>query len=269
MRIGIFLLALVLFQLVSCKSAYEKVRTSGDPVLIHKTANNLFQKKDYQKALPLYESIISNYRGQKEAEEIFYRYAQCQFYLSDYEAASLYFKNFASTFVLSSLKEEAEFMSVYSLYKQSPVYRLDQTPTEKAIEGFQSFVNQYPESSRVEECNKLIDELRAKLEKKTFEQALLYFDLKSYQACLTTLENLLIDFPDTKNEREVRWLAIRASSVWADNSIFEKQKERYLQTIDKCNLFLKKFPSGKMAAEVKEIRNMVIKKSKNKLYDGY
>jgi len=268
MRKALFLFVFISVML-SCKSAYEKVRTSNDPVLIYKTANSYFQKKEYQKALPLYESIISNYRGQKEAEEIFYKYAQCQFQLADYEAASLYFKNFANTFVLSPLKEEAEFMSVYSLYKQSPVYRLDQTPTEKAIDGFQTFVNVYPESNRVEECNKLIDELRAKLEKKAYEQALLYYNLKLYQASLTTLDNLLVDFPDTKNERELRWLAIKASAEWADNSIFEKQKERYLLTIDKCNTYLKKFPTGKMAAEVKEIKNSVIKKSKNSLYDGY
>lgn len=60
-------------------------------------------------------------------------------------------------------------MSVYSLYKTSPGYRLDQSNTEKAIDGFQLFVNTYPNSKRVEECNKLIDECRAKIEFKSFE----------------------------------------------------------------------------------------------------
>ncbi len=257
MKRPLFLCIYLFLLLSACKSAYEKVRTSSDPLLIYKTANQYYQKKDFQKAVVLYESIITSYRGQKEAEEIYFKYAQCQYELSDFESASLYFKNFASTFVLSPLREEAEFMSVYSIYKTAPSFRLDQSNSEKAIDGFQIFVNSYPESKRVDECNKLIDELRARLEKKSFEQALLYFNLKSFQACLTTLENILSDFPETKNEKEIRLLAIKASHEWAVNSIFEKKKERLIQTLEKCDLFLRKFPTGKSSIEVKEIKRNI------------
>lgn len=269
MKFPLHFLAILMLFYTACKSSYEKIRTSNDSALIYKTANKYYQKKDYQKALPLYESIISNYRGQKEAEEIYFKYAYCQYNLSDFEAASLYFKNFANTFVVSPNREEAEFMAVYSIYRTSPGYRLDQSGTEKAIDGFQTFINAYPESNRVEECNKLIDELRAKMEKKAFEQALLYYDLKTFQACLATLDNLLIDFPDTKNDLEVRLLAIKASEEWAVHSILEKQKERYLLTAEKCDFFLKKYPKVKQSQEVKSIKSKAIQQSKNSIYDGY
>ena len=62
---------LLLFILINaCKSSYEKVRTSNDPILIYKAANDYYAKKDYIRAQSLFESILTNYRGQKEAEEI-------------------------------------------------------------------------------------------------------------------------------------------------------------------------------------------------------
>jgi outer membrane protein assembly factor BamD len=61
-------------------------------------------------------------------------------------------------------------------------------------------------------------------ETKAFEQGKLYYNVKSYQACLTTLDNLMVDFPETKNHREIRFLKAKANYEWAVNSIFEKTK---------------------------------------------
>ena len=253
----------------SCKSTYEKVRTSGDPELILKNANQYYAQKEYLKAQTLFELVISSFRGQKQAEDLYFKYAYTHYYLSDFETASQYFKNFANTFVTSKYKEESEFMAVYTIYRTSPDIKLDQTSTQKAIDGFQSFVNVYPESDRLAECNKLIDQLRLKLETKAYQQALLYYDLKSFQACLTSLENLLTDFPETKNEREIRYLQVKSAYEWAVNSVNKKQKERFNKTIELCNYYLVKFPSGKVSQEVKQIKNQANIKFNNPIYDGY
>ena len=57
-------------------------------------------------------------------------------------------------------KEEAEYMAAYSNFRLSPNYKLDQTYTEKAIEGFEQFINLYPTTERAVNANKLIDEMR-------------------------------------------------------------------------------------------------------------
>ncbi len=261
---------LLLFILINaCKSSYEKVRTSNDPILIYKAANDYYAKKDYIRAQSLFESILTNYRGQKEAEEIYFKYAYCHYYVQEFEMSSHLFKNFSSTFVNSPKKEEAEYMSVYSIYKLSPSYRLDQTSTEKAIDGFQSFANNNPESSRVNECNKIIDELRAKLEVKLLEQGNLYYDLRNYQAAVSSFEHLITEFPETKNQQEVRYLILKSHYELATNSIFEKQEERYKETLIKAEQFLERYKSGKKIAEVKEIKKNTIQKLKNPEYDRY
>ncbi|HEX5625876.1 MAG TPA: outer membrane protein assembly factor BamD [Saprospiraceae bacterium] len=254
---------------IACKSSYEKIRTSSDPQIILKAAEQYYADKEYFKAQGLYELVLTAFRGQKEAEEIYFRYAYCHYYLSEYELASHLFKNFANTFINSTRKEEADYMSVFSLYKTAPGYRLDQSSTEKAIEGFQLFVNTYPRSTRVAECNKLIDECRAKLELKAFEAAKLYYDMKNYQACVASFQNLLNDYPETKNAREIRYLMCKSSFLLAERSIFEKQKERYLEARQHAQTFISKYPGGKHLQEIKEIQKKINNKLKSNDYDRY
>ena len=125
---------------------------------------------------------------------------------------------------MNSVKETAEFNAAQAIYKTSPNYRLDQSGTIKAIDAFSSLsstlILNHPKWLKQQQSWSM--SLRAKLEKKAYEQrwqALL--DIKII-AAISTFENLLTDFPDTKNDRE--WDIIAKSMFLAENSIFEKQK---------------------------------------------
>lgn len=239
----------------ACKSEFEKIRASGDVDRIYTKALEYYDQEEYQKAQTLFELIISSYRGKKEAEDIYYKYAYTYYHLEQFILASYYFKNFSNTYGASSLREEADFMSAYSNYQLSPTFRLDQTYTEEAINGFQLFVNTYPNSSRVGECNRLIDEMRNKLEKKAYESAKLYFDLREYQASIQTFDNVLKDFPDTRNAEQIRYMIIRSAYLLAKNSFVDKQKERYQDARDRASEFLLRFPDSGYTKEVNSIYN--------------
>ena len=261
-KLMLFALGVVALSVSSCKSEFEKIRTSGDPEAIYKKGFEYYDKGDYQKAQALLELVISNYRGQKEAEEIYFRYAYTYYYTEQYLLASYYFNNFSQTYSTSSYREEADFMDAYSNYKLSPSFRLDQTYTEKAMDGLQLFVNTYPSSSRVSECNELIDELRAKQERKAFEEAKLYFDLRQYQAAIHTCENLLKDFPETEQSEDMRYMIIRSNFLLAENSILDKQVARYRETLVLSNEFLERYPESNRRKEVENIRSTSQKKLK-------
>jgi len=245
------------------------MRTSGDPVAILQAADQYYDAKDFNRARGLYEIVLTAFRGQPEAEEIYFRYANAHFALREYDLSNYLFKNFANTFSNSLKKEEAEFLSVLSFYKMAPGYRLDQSSTIKAIDGFQLFINTYPNSDRVAECNQLIDACRSKLEQKAFESARLYYDMEHYQSCVRSLQNLLADFPETPNDCEVRLLMSRAAFQLAERSIFEKQKERYEEAAAIAEEFLKRYPTGKQRSEVKTILQKIQRKLKSTNYDGY
>ncbi|MBK8956020.1 MAG: outer membrane protein assembly factor BamD [Saprospiraceae bacterium] len=268
-KIGLGICLALSLLLPGCKSGYEKIRNSGDPQLILKSANQYYGEKEYFKAQTLYELVLTSFRGQKEAEEIYFNYAYTHYYLKEYDLASYLFKNFANTFINSTRKEDADYLSVYSLYKTAPGYKLDQSSTQKAIEGFQLFINSYPNSSRVADCNKIIDECRAKLELKSFEAGKLYFEMENYQSAVASFQNLLIDFPETKNDKEIRLMICRAAFLLAENSIYEKQKSRYSEALEFTKTFLSKYPVGKQSTEVKTIAQKIQRKLKSEPYDRY
>lgn len=262
-KIGINILIATLFlALGACKGEFEKIRASSDWMVQYKEALKYYEKEDYLKASTLLELVIPQLRGKKEAEDVYYKYAYCHYYLGKYILASHYFQNFAATFPNSPFREEVDYMAAYCNYQLSPSFRLDQKYTEDAIESFQTFINTYPRSERVKECNKLIDELRGKQETKSFAEGQLYFDLKQYQSAIQSFDNLLKDYPETANAETVRFMILKASFLLAQNSIYEKREDRYKTVVTKYNEFIVKYPKSKFKKEIGVYKKEANKKLK-------
>ncbi len=261
------LLAITL--LASCKSEFERVRASGDPNLLYTKAFEYYDNLEYLKAQALLELVMPSYRGKKEAEDIFMRYAFTYYHTGQYILASYYFNNFSQTYSTSPQREEADYMSAFSNYKLSPTFRLDQSYSEKAIEGFQLFINTYPQNKRVAECNALIDVMRKKMEVKAFEEGKLYFDLRQYQASMQSFENLLKDFPETDAVEDVRYMMVKAAYLLAENSIVDKQEERFRDAVTRATEFRQRFASSKYRKEILEIEIISNKKIKQLTNVGY
>lgn len=262
MRFSIYIL-LIVSLLVACKSEFEQVRVSNDPERILKESIKYYDKGEYLRAQTLMELVLNQYRGSRQGEELFFKYAYTHYHLGNYMLAATYFTNFASTFAYSEFTEEADFMTAYSYYKQSPSYRLDQEPSTQAIDAFQDFANKYPESERVAECNKLIDELRSKLEEKAFSQGMLYYDLDQYQAAITAFVNMLSEFPETQRAEEVRFLILKASFEYAVNSVYDKRSERYEEARARYKEYINRYSNGPHVNEAHEINKKIEFNAKN------
>lgn len=259
-RISTFI---ILVSLLSCQGQFEKIRTSNDPDLILKTAYNYYEDEEYQRSQTLLELSLSNFRGKRESEEIYFKYAYTFYYTGQYILASYQFRNFAQTYSTSRYREEADFMEAYSNYQLSPTFRLDQSYTTKAIDGFQLFVNTYPQSERVQQCNDLIDELRKKLEEKAYEEAKLYFDLRRYQSAIWVADNLLKDFPETDNAEDIRFLMARSAFLLAQNSVVDKQQERYEEAQEMAQEFLDRYKGSRYTKQISDIKNTSAKQIKD------
>ena len=244
--LGIFLV------LSACKSEFERVRASNDPERMLQKAYDYYDEGEFYKAQILFELTINNYRGQAEAEKLYFTYAYSLYHQEQFILSAHYFNNFANTFINSELREEADFMSSYSYYRLSPSFRLDQSYTHKAIDGFQLFVNTYPESERVQECNELIDQMRDKLEQKAFMQGKLYYDMTLYEAAMHSFETVLKDFPETDRAEEIRFFVIESAYLYAKNSIYDKRGERYRVVLEKIARFRDKYPKSGYSDEVEE-----------------
>ena len=135
----------------------------------------------------------------------------------------------------------------------SPRPSLDQSDTYKAIDAMQLYINKYPTSEFVDDANNIIETLRSKLEKKSYDNAKLYFKLGNYQAASITLKNSIKDFPDSEYREEVLYLTVKSSFLLADMSILSKQGERFQITISDYYVFIDEFPESKHVKEVEKM----------------
>lgn len=242
----------------SC-SKYQKLLKSTDLNEKYTAAEAYYLKGDYFRAQQLFDELITYYRGTEKAEKIYYYYAYCYYGSSDYTTAAYYFKSFATTYPHSKYAREAQYLSAYCTYLDSPDYTLDQINTINAIKEFQLFVNIYPTSDSVALCNKLIDDLRSKLEYKEYEVSKLYFKLEDYKAAIVSFNNTMKDYPDTKFKEEILYYIMKANYLYASNSIQSKKPERYRSAVDAYSVLIDAFPQSKFQKEAEIINKNSLK----------
>jgi len=247
----------------SCGGQFQRLQKSGDTKAKYDAALQYYKDKDYLKALQLFEQLLIVYRGTEKAEDINYYYAYCNYYVGDYVMAQYYFTNYYHTYAHTPRAEECEYMRAFCEYLLSPIYSLDQTDTQKAIEAFQTFVDDYPNSERVKECNKDIDILRAKLERKYFEIAKQYYTIASYHAASAALNNYVKDYPTSKYLEDAYFLMLQADYKYAVNSITRQKAGRLAQVVKDYHKFVDNYPKSDYLKQAEELYNNTVELQKN------
>jgi outer membrane protein assembly factor BamD len=255
-----FLLTSVLF---SC-SEFHKVQKNGDLDEKLNAAFKYYDKKDYYKATMLFDEVIPLVVGKLEGEKALFYYAKTYFIQKQYIMAAYHFRDFYETYPRSQYAEESMFMYAKSLYKDSPEYNLDQTNTYDALKAIQRFASKYPISVYMEDVNTMTDVLNAKLERKAYETARLYYRLSeynstNYKAAVLNFNNFLTRYPASKYAEEMAYLKIDAQFNLAKQSEHSRQRERYFDAIDFYHNFIDKFPESKYKKAAQDIYDSCIK----------
>ncbi|TMM28596.1 outer membrane protein assembly factor BamD [Polaribacter aestuariivivens] len=250
----LFVLSLLLF---SC-GEYQKVLNKGTAEEQYKMAVKMYESQKYGKALRLFEKITPVYRGKPQMERISFMIAQSNFNEKSYTLAGYYFNRFTNNYPSSSKKEEAAFLSAYSYKLASPRFSLDPTDTNKALESFQSFINTYPESDKIEEANKHYKELRYKLEKKYFEIAKTYYttadyDLRNYKAAIQAFDNLLEDFLGSSFKEEALYYRFKAAHDFVLKSTTRRKLDRIKDAKEAHGKLVRNFPKSTYLEETQKM----------------
>ncbi|MGF1925573.1 MAG: outer membrane protein assembly factor BamD [Bacteroidia bacterium] len=249
----------LILTVAGCKSSFEKLRLSNDVSKKYQEGIRLYNKKDYSKALILFEGLAQKYRGTAEAEDLNYYYAFTLYRLKDYTTARYKFKEFADTYPASKNAEECRYYGAYCYYLDSPESSLDQENTYKAIDALQLFINYYPKSERAVQAAQYIANLRGKLETKAFENAKLYYtlgdyDVGYYKSAVVALKNTQIEFPDIKYIEEIDLLIVKSQYMYAKNSYPNRQEERFNEAIGYYNEFMEAHPNSKLVKEAQSLK---------------
>lgn len=219
---------LVVFVLFTSCNEYQKALKSEDIAVKYAAASKQYEKKKYDKAIRLFDQIAPSYKGKSNAERLFYMFAQSYYKTKQYYLAGYQFENFAVSYPKSEKVEEAAFLSAKSYSMLSPVYSLDQSDSEKAINKLQAFIDTYPNSTYLPEANKSIQELKNKVELKVFENAKQYNTISDFKAAQVAMTNFIDDFPGTKFKEDALFYKLDSAYKLAINSVPQKMQERLL-----------------------------------------
>lgn len=245
-------IAFVFALLFSSCGDYNKIVKSTDYEFKYKKALEYYEGGEFVRSSTLLKELINIVRGTSRADKVYYYYAKSQFGMKDYMMAGHYFKSLIKEFPRSEFAEESQFMVGYCFYLDSPSPRLDQGVTQNAIDALQLFINLYPKSSRLEEANRLIIEMRDKLVYKSYLSGRLYYDLDNYKAAVVALSSSLKDFPDTKYREELMYMLLKAKYLLAIKSVEEKKRERLSSALDEYYTFVDEYPESKYRKEVEK-----------------
>ncbi len=250
---------LVVFSIMlfSC-GEYQKVLNKGSVEDQYKMAVKMYETKKYAKALRLFEKITPAYRGKPQMERVQYMVAQSNFNEKNYSLAGYYFDRFTKNYPKSSKNEEASFLSALSYKLASPVFSKDPTDTNKALEAFQSFINTYPNSDKIDEANQHYKDLRYKLQKKYFEIAKTYYttadyDFRNYKAAIQAFDNLLSDYLGSEFKEEALYYRLKCAHDFVLKSTDRRKESRIKDAIEAYEKLERNFPESQYMEESNEM----------------
>jgi outer membrane protein assembly factor BamD len=239
----------------SC-SKFSKIQKSKDFEYKLAKADEYYSKKKYRFAQELYEELFPVYKGNQKFEDIYYKYAYSFYHLQMYRDAENLFKGYLEVFPNSPRAEEVDYMRAYCFYKQSPKLELEQVNTVKAMAMMQTFISTHPGSPRIKEATEIIDLSRAKLEAKEYRGAQLYYNLGQFRASAIAFTNLMNNYPESTRGEDYKLLVVKSYYKFANQSIIDKQPERYEKVISEYDDFSDRYPESKLLKEAEGYKNL-------------
>ena len=246
-----YLVLIILGGLLSSCSDFNKVMKSKDNVYKKEKAIQYYDNKEYVNAAAVLEDIIPHYKLSADGEKLYYYYCMANYHSEDYYLASYYFRRFINQYPSSKYAEECQFLSAICSVKNSPGYTLDQTETLNALDQLQIFIDMNPNSTLIDSCNKIMDRLNFKLQKKQFEASKSYYQTENYKAAVSAFNNHLSDFPNSTFKEESMYFAVISNFELAINSIESKKLSRLNDTLKSYRKFVGEFPSSEYIKEIK------------------
>lgn len=258
--ITIALAALTLCCMSACKSQYELLLEGSDTEAKYQAAFDYFNQGKYSRSSQLFESLSFITSGTERDDTVQFYWGLSNYRYKDYYTAETNFERFMENYPRSPFAEAAAFLRVDCLYRATYRYELDQTPTYKAITAISEYMMSNPDNEHTAVCNRMLDDLSERLDKKAFENARLYYKMEDYKAARVAFKNVLKDDADNRYREEILYYAAMSSYKYAFLSIPEKQKERYLVFIDDYYNFIGEYPESTHRRELDNLYKKVKEK---------
>ena len=251
--------AIAVVAISSCKSQYEMLLNSNDADLKYEAAFDYYNEGKYSKAGSLFESLSVLTNGTERDDTVRFYWGLSNYKFKDYYTAETNFANFLESYPRSPFASEARYLRLDCLYRSTLRYELDQTPTYKAITEISEYMIEFPQTPHMAACRDMLTELNERLDKKAYDAAKLYYKMEDYKASRVAFRNVLKDDSENIYREDILYYIAMSSFKYADMSIPEKQKERYLTFVDDYLNFIGEIPESHYRKELDNVYRKVQK----------
>lgn len=206
-----------------------------------KIAQKMFKSRDYFEAKNQFKIITLNNPGASFVDEAQYFLGECHFKMKEYILASDEFSRMTRLYPKSPWVDDAQFRIAYCDYQLSPKPSLDQTYTVKAVEDFQTFIEDFPESDLVPRAEKLLKICRTKLAQKEYKSGELYRKLGDHYGAFVYFSSVIDKYYDTK--------FAEPATYWKGECLFRLRRRR--DSRQAFEELLRKHPRSEFATKAK------------------
>lgn len=234
-------------------TGHKRLTRGRDYEAQYKRGVEYYNKKDYGRALALFENVQNAYAGKEQIDTILFYTADCHFKRNNFHLSADLFDQYRTNMGRSSFAIDADFRYALSLYHVSPDTELDQSFSRKAIYAFEDFIYRNPDNENVPKAEEYLKELHDRVYKNEVEVAKTYFDIGYYNSAITYLNSILRRIPDIPYREDVLFFLVHANYEYARSSVPSKQKERFYNMIDAYYSFVSEYPESKHLGKAKKL----------------
>ncbi len=205
-----------------------------------KIGMDFLDEEKFVKAQDEFKFILSRGTGTEYGDDAQFFLAESYFLNEQYILSIQEYENLTRKMAFSPFFEKARFRICEAFRIESPNYYNDQSYTEKALERYREFLDDFPDSEYSKTVSSSMDVLRNKLAKKIYETGILYMKMDEFEPARMSFNQVLDQYYDTDIIENVHYQIIKsyieqgndkkARNHWLEKGInFIKQEKLVLE----------------------------------------
>jgi outer membrane protein assembly factor BamD len=206
-------------------------------------ARDLFERERYLRAQEVLSDITLNYPGTAIIDSVQYYLGRTTFEMGEYLLAADQFHRVVELYPTSPVSGDAEYYEGRCYYDEAPAYQLDQEYTNKALQIFQRFLEDYPQHRLTDSGYVYLARCREKLARKEYSAAGLYYDLGEFASAILYADYVLSNYYDSPLAGPAQFLKARSYYALQD---WERARVELKTYVDK-------YPDGRFVLRARQM----------------
>jgi outer membrane protein assembly factor BamD len=158
-----------------------------------------YEQEKYLRSIELFQAIVFNYPGEALVDTAQYYLALSYFGNKDYPLAGVEFNRLLINYPSSVYAVQAQLLKAVCFFEATPEhYGLDQSDLEIAIQQFEDFIIDYPESEAVGDARQYLSVAKTRMAKKLYKSGIVYTRIGDYRAAEVYFQKVVDEYTDTE-----------------------------------------------------------------------